>query len=147
MSELYLYQATDRKNLDLILEHGLLINPPKRNWNDMYCEGQIFLAFDSNVAEDFAMASESQIEDVVVLKIPLFSLHEGSIRYDWNNRCEYQKDIVSCAYKLNIPANVISVASTSDEGFDIDDYEGTDMYEIIINTFDEEVGTNLESDE
>ena len=35
------------------------------------------------------MASESQIEDVVVLKIPLFSLHEGSIRYDWNNRCEY----------------------------------------------------------
>ena len=68
------------------------------------------------------MDSESQIEDVVVLKIPLFSLHEGSIRYDWNNRCEYQDDIVSRAYTLNITANVISVASTSDEDFVICDY-------------------------
>ena len=35
MSELYLYHATDRKNLDLILEHGVLINPPTCNCNDM----------------------------------------------------------------------------------------------------------------
>ena len=93
------------------------------------------------------MASESQIEDVVVLKIPLFSLHEGSIRYNWNNRCEYQKDIVSCAYTLNITANVISVASTSDEDFVICDYKGTNMYEIIMSTFDAEVETNLERGE
>ena len=146
MSELYLYHATDRKNLDSILEHGLLINPPTHNWNDMYCDGQIFLAFDPNVAEDFVMASESQVEDVVVLKIPLSSLHEESIGYDWNNRCEYQNDIVSCVYKLNIPANVISIASTSDESFSINDYKNTDMYEIIMNTFDEEVETNLENE-
>ena len=89
MENLYLFHATDRKNLDSIVKNGLLVNPPDHNWNDMQCEGQIFLAFDSSVAEDFVMDSESQIEDVVVLKIPLFSLHEGSIRYDWNNRCEY----------------------------------------------------------
>ncbi len=146
MSELYLYHATDRKNLDSILEHGLLINPPIHNWNDIYCDGQIFLAFDPNVANDFVLASESQIKDVVVLKISLSSLHEESIGYDWNNRCEYQNHIVSCVYKLNIPANVISIASTSDEGFNIDDYKNTDMYEIIMNTFDEEVETNLENE-
>ena len=62
----------------------------------------------------------------------------------WNNRCEYQKDIVSCAYTLNITANAISVASTSDEDFVICDYKGTNMYEIIMSTFDAEVETNLE---
>lgn len=144
MNELYLYHATSLSNYESIMKNGLLVNPPIHNWNDMYCEGQIFLAFDPNVANDFVLASESQIKDVVILKIPLSFLHEESIRYDWNNRCEYKDDIISCVYKLNIPKNIISIVSTSDEGFSIDDYKNTDMYEIIMNIFDEEVETNLE---
>ena len=65
MENLYLFHATDRKNLDSIMKNGLLVNPPDPNWKDMYCEGKIFLAFDINVAEDYAMASETAPEEVV----------------------------------------------------------------------------------
>ena len=54
---------------------------------------------------------------------------------------------MSRAYTLNITANVISVASTSDEDFVICDYRGTNMYAIIMSTFDAEVETNLERGE
>lgn len=39
---MYLYHATDRKNLDSILKNGLLINPPEHNWDTMDCDGKIF---------------------------------------------------------------------------------------------------------
>lgn len=144
MENLYLFHATDRKNLESIMKNGLLINPPDHNWKDMYCEGKIFLAFDTNVAEDYAMSSENAPEEVVILKIPLNALHEQSIGYDWNNRCEYQDDINSCVYTLDIPANCISIASTDEDEQVITDFKGTLMYERIMNVFDEEVETNLE---
>lgn len=40
MENLYLFHATDRKNLDSIMKNGLLVNPPDHNWKDMYCEGK-----------------------------------------------------------------------------------------------------------
>ena len=41
---LYLYHATDRKNLDSIMQNGLLVNPPSHNWEGMYCDRKVFLA-------------------------------------------------------------------------------------------------------
>ena len=142
--DLYLYHATDRKNLDSIMKNGLLTEPPSHNWEGMYCEGKIFLAFDANIAEDYAVSSENAPEEVVILKIPLNVLHESSIDYDWNNRCEYHDDINSCVYTLNIPANCISIASNNEPEQTIDDFEDTSMYEILMRVFDEEVETNLE---
>lgn len=144
---MYLYHATNRKNLESILEKGLLINPPEHNWNDMYCENQIFLAFDASVAEEYARTSENAPSEIVVLKVKLDSL-SSNFRYDWNNRCEYTKDINSCVYKSDIPPECLQICNPANEPSQtIHDFEGTDLYEIILTVFDEEVETNLERED
>ena len=149
MKELYLYHATGRENLQSILRSGLLIDPPVHNWEDMYCEKQIFLAFDSNVAESYAESSEEPPEEIVVLKIKLSDLNENSFCYDWNNRCEYSDEINSVAYEENIPASVISIVEDVDnEPYqDLSSFRKTQMYNIIMDTFDYEVETNKESED
>ncbi|MBQ8218284.1 MAG: hypothetical protein IJZ79_03170 [Bacilli bacterium] len=145
---MYLYHATDRKNLESILEKGLLVHPPEHNWDNMYCDGQIFLAFDASVAEDYADASENAPEEIVILKVKLDNLNSNNIGYDWNNRCEYTEDINSCIYKSDISANCLQVCnSTNEPSQNIHSFKGTDLYEIILNTFDEEVETNLERED
>ena len=150
MSDLYLYHATDKKNLDSILEQGLLIDPPGHNWNGMtdnYYEKVIFLAFSPIVAEDYVRCQDNPPSEVAILKIRLNALNSSAIGYDWNNRCEYRSDINSIVYRQNIPASTISIASTSDEGFKFDDYKGTELYDTIFDTFWEECETNLEKEE
>lgn len=145
---MYLYHATDKKYLASILEQGLLTNPPSHNWEGMYCDGHIFLAFDPNVAEDYSEGAENPPEETVVLKVRLESLNPNCFGYDWNVRCEYHTDINSCVYRTDIPGNLLQVCNPSSEpGQEFDDFEGTELYEILYNTFWEEVETNLERDE
>lgn len=145
MSELYLYHATDANNVQSIMDNGLVINPPHHNWPDMYCDDKIFLAFDAAVAAEYAHNSVNSPKQIVIFKVRLDSLHEDSIGYDWNNRCEYTKDINSCTYSLDIPANLLTICQvTSEPTQTIYTFANTDMYERILAVFDEEVETNME---
>lgn len=148
MSDLYLYHATDRKNLESIKQNGLLINSPEHNWKDMYCDGQIFLALNAEAAEEYAKSSDNPPNDIVVLKVDIDSLNENSFKYDWNNRCEYYKDINSCVYTADIPESLLKECNPSNEpSQNIHTFEGTDMYDIIMCTFDTECETNLEDED
>lgn len=148
MSELYLYHATDKKNIESILKNGLLINPPKHAWNNMQCEGKIFLAFDADVAESYAECADEEPEEIVILKVKLDALNPNSFDYDWNNRCEYYLDINSCTYRSDIPACCLSVCNSNNEpSQNIYSFKGTELYEIILDTFDYEVETNLEHED
>jgi hypothetical protein len=143
---LYLYHATDKNNLDSIMSKGLLKNPGKHNWEGMYTDDGVYLAFDADVAESYAETADVESEEIVILKIPLDKLDQDYIEYDWNNRCEYVDDINSCVYRKDIPSNCISVTTSDKEpSQDINDFEGTDMYEWILQTFEEEVETNKET--
>lgn len=142
---LYLYHATDKNNLDSIMSKGLLKNPGKHNWEGMYTDDGVYLAFDADVAESYAETADVESDEIVILKIPLDKLDQDYIEYDWNNRCEYVDDINSCVYRKDIPPTCISVTTSDKEpSQDIHDFEGTDMYEWILQTFDEEVETNEE---
>lgn len=148
--DLYLYHATDRKNLDSISKQGLLINPPQHNWKGMtdnYYEKAIFLAFSPEVAEDYVSCQDNPPDEIAILKVKLDDLNDSAIDYDWNNRCEYHNDINSIVYKQDIPAASLIPTSTSEEGFEFDDYEGTELYDRIFDIFWEECATNLERNE
>ena len=145
--ELYLYHATGIENLNSIKEKGLLVNPPKHAYEEDFpidqLDGRIFLSFDSEAAFSYAEVSEA-FDEVVVLKIPLDHLDQDAFAYDWNNKCEYTKDINSCIYTKNIPADIIKKAG--DEPFqDIFTFEGTDLYDDILETFIYECATRVET--
>ena len=134
---LYLYHATDRKNLESIKQNGLLVNPPEHAFKEEIgiaaLKGKIFLALDA---------------DIVVLKVDIDSLNQNNFEYDWNNRCEYYKDINSCVYKADIPGSLLQECNPANEPFqNIHTFKGTDMYEIVMCTFEEECETNLEDPE
>ena len=145
MDDLYLYHATDRKNLKSIMSKGLLIHPPKHNWDGMYCENQIFLALNAKTAEDYAGTADNAPEDIVVLKIDIKSLNSKYFRYDWNNRCEYHTDINSCVYTKDIQPELLQECDVSGESDqNLDDFTDTDLYNILLDTFWEECETNKE---
>lgn len=152
MKDLYLYHATDKKNLKSIMKNGLLVNPPTHNWEGMYCDNMIFLAFDAYVAEDYASSSDNTQDDddvdIVVLKVRLNDLNADNIYYDWNNRCECMDDINSCAYTLDIPSSNLQICNPEDEpSQSIYDFKGSCLFDIISHTFDVEVETNLKNQE
>ena len=163
MKDLYLYHATDKKNLKSIMKNGLLVNPPTHNWKGIYCDNMIFLAFDAYVAEDYAMSSDNTQDDIdiVVLKVHLNDLNADNIYYDWNNRCEYMNEINSCAYTLDIPSSNLQICNPKDEpsqslqicnpkdepSQSIYDFEGSYLFDIISYTFDVKVETNLKNQE
>lgn len=146
---MFLYHATDREDLPSILKDGLLIYPPKHHWNGMYCEGYVFLAFDPDVAKDYLAASDDAPEDIVILKIDLSNLDETHVGYDWNNRCEYEDEINSITYDVNIPAKHIQLVEdrTTEPLQDVYSFKGTLLYDYIMCVFDEEVETNLQREE
>lgn len=151
MGCLYLYHATGRKNLESIKENGLLINPPSHAYEDEIglesLKGKIFLALNVDAAEAYAETSEA-FDDIVILKVDLDCLNEQNISYDWNNRCEYYTDINSCVYYADIPGECLQECNSSNEpDQNIWTFKGTDMFEIIMNIFDEECATNLENEE
>ncbi len=69
--------------------------------------------------------------------------------YDWNNRCEYSDEINSVAYEENIPASAINIVEDVDnEPYqDLSNFRKTQMYNIIMDTFDSEVETNKERED
>ena len=148
MSDLYLYHATDRKNLESIKQNGLLVNPPDHNWKDMYCNGKIFLALSAEVADDYANSSDNPPENIVILKVKLDALNDNCFDYDWNNRCEYRQDINSCIYKSDIPGDLLQECNPANEPYqEFDDFERTELYNILYDVFWEEVETNLERED
>lgn len=151
MGDLFLYHATGRENLESIKKNGLLINPPSHAYEETmgleWLKGKIFLALSADAAEAYAETSEA-FDDIVVLKVDLDCLNEDNIQYDWNNRCEYYKDINSCVYLSDIPGELLQECDPSKEpSQNIHSFKGTDMYETIMCTFEEECETNLEETE
>ena len=147
-NDLYVYHATDSNNIKSILSKGLLSKPPFHSWEGMYTEDGLFLALDASVAEDYAENSDSEPEEIVVLKIRLSDLDPNCISYDWNNRCEYADDINSFIYAKNIPPQYLEICDVQSEpGQNIYDFRYTDLFEILLTTFDEECETNLEWEE
>ena len=145
MGDLYLYHATDRKNLYSILDKGLLAFPSFHNWNGMYMDDGIFLAVDATVAEDYVDASDNPPDDVVVLKVSLSSLDDNFFVYDWNNLCEYHTDINSVVYTKDIKPELLSVCEVDLEPFqDIESFRLTEMYDKVMETFYQQVETNKE---
>lgn len=145
MSGLYLYHATDRKNLAAIKENGLLIHPPNHNWEQINCANRIFLALSASAAEEYVKDADTPPENLVMLKIDLDMLNMSSIKYDWNNRCEYVKDINSCVCCSDIPGNLLQECNISTEpSQSIYDFYGTELYDILYDTFWDECETNLE---
>lgn len=148
MSGLYLYHATDRKNLAAIKKSGLLITPPSHNWKDMDCTNRIFLALDASVAAEYVKESDNPPKDIIILKINLDALNMSAIKYDWNNKCEYVKDINSCVYYSDIPENLLQECNISLEpSQSIYDFQDTELYDILFDTFWEDCETNLERED
>jgi len=148
MRELFLYHGTSIYNKNAIDHDGLKAGCSP-NWEDMYTEGAIYLAFSPAIAEDYVTASPKYAgEEVVIYQIAISSLNEDKIYYDWNNRCETHTDINSVAYKGHIPPqNIreINALQADDEYQDIDSFKGTILYERVMGTFEEEVETNIEN--
>ena len=72
---LYLYHATNKKNLDSIMEKGLLMNS-SANWEEMYIEDQVFLALNTKAAKEYFKGPK---EDLIMLKVSLDSLDSNYI--------------------------------------------------------------------
>lgn len=144
---LYLYHATYSIYLDSIMSKGLLAHPNSTNWQGMDMLDGVYLALDSEAAISYAETSDFLDEydgdediDIILLKIPYTALDESAFSYDYNNQCEYYTDINSCIYEKNIPANNIQIVSNpnSEPYQDIDSFEGTYLYEVLMDTFDYE---------
>lgn len=146
--ERYLYHATGVENLNSIKENGLLINPPKHAYGKDFpidtLNEKIFLSFDSESALSYAEDSEA-FDEVVVLKIPLDCLDQNAFAYDWNNKCGYAEHINSCIYLENIPADIIQEANIEEPFQNIFNFEGTNLYDDIMDTFIYECATRLET--
>lgn len=149
MNDLWLYHATNKKNLPSIMERGLLSNPPAHNWEEMYVEDQVFLAFSAKDAVCYCSELKMKAKDIAVLRIKLTDLDEDSLRYDWNNRCEYSDEINSVSYEKDIPAKVIQLVSKVEQEpiQNIRSFRKTQMYNNIMDTFEYEVETNKEMEE
>ena len=142
MNSLYLYHATGKENLDSIKKNGLLINPPSHTEaDDPYREGKIFLAFNAQVACDYAETSE-QFDEVVVLKVKLEDLESYAFDYDENNLCDDIDMINSCIYIKDIPGEALQECLPDNEPeLNFRDFEGTAVFDIVshaVYAYDEE---------
>lgn len=145
MKDLYVYHATDAKNKDSIMEKGLIINPPRHNWN--CCENKIFLAFSAEDAIGYVKAQIEEVpEEIILFKIKLMDIDDRKEDFDWNNICEYSYDINSFVYLENIPADKLEICDPEKEPCqDIKDFEDTFLYDRVMTVFEEEVETNKEN--
>lgn len=147
---LYLYHATDARNLESIRRGGLLCKPPHRNWDDMTDNlwgDFVFLAVDPNIAESYAETQPDAPDEVVTLKIKVSDLDENRFGYDWNNTCEYSNEVNTMTYAGDIPAEVIEVCDGSEPFQDMEDFKGHGLYEKVMRVFWTEVESNREIDD
>ena len=141
---MYLYHATSIKNKPSIDKHGLLIGC-KSNWQHMHTSKSIYLAVNPNVAEDYAVTSDTYDgEEIVIYQVDINDIDQSKVYYDWNNFCEYSSEINSVEYRDNIPPDLLSLAKERNQ--EIEDFKGTLLYERVMRGFDEVVETNLEKD-
>lgn len=143
---LKLYHATSIKNLEAIESEGLKRGCPS-NFKGINMDNCLYLAFNPDAAIWYAKHADSyKDEELVVFSIALSDLDPDTIWYDWNNRCEYEKDIDSIAYGKDIP--IVHLMSddeirTADKN-QLDAFKGTDLYEIVTDVFYNYVETNKE---
>ena len=154
-----LYHCTHKNNFNSIYNEGLKPGCPA-NWDGMSMENKLYFAFDPEVALDYAMNSSKAEEmgwnedDFVIFELDYDCLDPELFSYDWNNKCEYSSDINSVAYEGKVsPGALISYGTIShmrDAGataFTLEDFNGTMLYEKVMNTFEEEVETNKERED
>ena len=147
---LYLYHVTNEDYVDSIIHSGLSSKPTSHNWgNDMLMSTGIYLALDAKTAIRYGKESSIPNNKLVLFRIPYGSLDENCFEYDWNNRCEYRKDINSCLYTKDIPAGNLELVADykSEPRQNLNSFEGTNLYDILLDTFEYEVETNLEDGE
>lgn len=146
-----LYHAAYKGDVESILKNGLLTRPPVHNWEGMYTDGQIFFAFSPECAVDYVLFSERAEEnewsedDIVLFQINPGDLDQSKFHYDWNVRCEHLWEVNSVAYSRDVPPELLKIASIKESPeFVLDDFKGLCMYDIIYDTFDEEVESNMD---
>jgi hypothetical protein len=143
-----LYHATYADNVPSILRDGLL--PDKtHNWSGYYLEGQVFLAFNPETAEDFLSESETYDgQKIAIIEVNADALDLDRFAYDWNNRCVEERDITSVAYEGKILPTALRLLPESErlavpltEFGDLKhgDERATRIFWILADVFDEEV--------
>ena len=151
-----LYHATSVKNKETILKEGILRNKPQ-NFDGISMRGYIYFAFDAEAAISFVESSDTfEGEEIVVFSVNSEDLDLTRIAYDWNNRCEYESEIISIAYDGNIDPRCLSLLTkeeieraVSREFSDLKhiDDSSRSIWEKVGSIFDEEVETNKENPE
>lgn len=145
-----LYHATYKDNIPSIKEKGLIPHYHK-NFDGMDMNDCLYFAFNPETALCYLENSDTYDgQDIMILSIDTNKLDTQSIRYDWNNKCEYESNINSIAYSGSIPFDNFHIC-TREEIEDAPEHHLLDfkhddscIYEIIGSVFDEEVETNLE---
>lgn len=151
-----LYHATYRKNADAILKDGIKRYMPQ-NFEGMSMNDSVYFAFNPQTALDFVKNSDTyEGQEIVVLSVDSKDLDMQYVTYDWNNRCEYENDIISIAYQSDVDSRYLSVLSKEeiDKAEDIVfsdlkhlDDSASGIWEKVGTVFDEEVETNIEERE
>ncbi len=147
-----LYHATTKDKLSSIMKKGIVRGCPS-NFEGMDMLDAVYLALNPNAAIAYAECADTyNNEEIVVICVNVDALNFDEIRYDWNNRCEYEREINSIAYHADIPADLLRVLSKEEieetPEYRLSDFEDSskeyDIYNIIADIFDEEVETNKE---
>lgn len=143
-----LYHATYFSNVPSILQNGLLPDQ-KHNWSGYYLEGQVFLTFNPETAEDFLSESETYDgQKIAIIEVNADALDLDHFAYDWNNRCVEEQDITSVAYEGKIPPTALRLLPESErltvpltEFGDLEhgDSRSTRIFWILADVFDEQV--------
>jgi hypothetical protein len=152
-----LYHATFKKNVKSILEKGLLPGQPA-NFDGMEMLDCLYFAFNPNSstcfvesADTFNDCSDEELDDyeIVMFEVDTKDLDLTKVGYDWNNRCEYEDEIISITYHgvikpecLTIVENIDDIDETYFDGIRKIDDDGCYIWEKIGTIFDEEVETN-----
>ena len=137
MSELYLYHATDKRNLDSIMRNGLLCQPPEHNREEAkIIDDTVFLSLDAYAAELCVEEYGGCPKGIAVLKVRLQDLDEYLIDYDRNNLCATINEVSSIAYGGDIPAEILELCDVDYEPYqNIGTFINTDLYEMIKTMF------------
>ena len=151
-----LYHATFKENEASILEKGLE-RFHDQNFEGMSMNDCIYFAFDIDAAVSFLESADTYDgQEIVVFEIDSRDLDIKSISYDWNNRCEYEKDIISIAYEDDVSPEHLHLMSKEEmeqaEPCEFSDLKHLDdssaeIWEKIGTIFDEEVETNKDIEE
>lgn len=148
-----LYHATYADNVPSILRDGLLPNQ-KHNWSGYYLEGQVFLAFNPETAEDFLSESETYDgQKIAIIEVNADALDLDRFAYDWNNYCTEDRDITSVVYEGKIPPTALRLLSEAEKSnvpftefgdLEHGDARSNSIFWILADTFDEEVETKAQ---